>query len=78
MRPAGHLLCKTPGTVHRGCSPLAGLLPSRFNDSADGGKRDAVLHVATHLRLLVKASCLYLVGVRRVRALLLPLTQIHI
>lgn len=44
-----------------------------MNDSASPGRLDA-----THLRLQVKASCLYLDGVRRVRALLLLLTHIHI
>ena len=51
----------------------SGLLPPRINDSASPGRLDA-----THLRLQVKASCLYLDGVRRVRALLLLLTHIHI
>lgn len=50
----------------------SGLFPSRFSNSVSGGRLDAALHVATLLRLLVEASCLYLDGVRRVRALLLP------
>lgn len=76
--PAGDLLCKPSGAVYLGRGTLLGLFPSRFNGSADGGKLDAALHVATHLRLLVRASCLYLDSVRRVRALLLLLTHIHI
>lgn len=76
--PAGDLLCKPPGAVDLGLGDLSGLFPSRFSDSTNGGWLDALLHVATHLRLLVRASCLYLDGVRRVRALLLLLTHIHI
>lgn len=82
--------CEAPGLAEMCCvkprpscssppSDLSGPLPSRFYKSADGGRLDAALYVATHrLRLPGKASCLYLDGVRKVRALLLPLTHIHI